>query len=240
MTILHLARLAGRQLGLEIQRADARTMPSLRLVKILHDRGLSTVIDVGANDGGYATDILDAGYRGSVVSFEPIPDCYQTLLVKARQWRGRWIVGPRVALSNQDATATFHVAANSVSSSLLEMTNHHVSAAPASATVAALEVKTQRLDTILPELGIRGDVFLKLDVQGAERMVLDGATNALASKIKGVQLEMSLEHLYEGQDRARELDVYLTSRGFTCWDIIPGFRDPISHRLLQYDGVYIR
>lgn len=235
-----MARQAGRRFGLEIQRADARTMPFLRITEMLHQRGLSTVLDVGANDGGYATDLLAAGYRGAVISFEPIPDCYQTLLEKTAKHAPRWTVGPRVALSNEDATATFHLAGNSVSSSLLTMTDEHTSAAPASATVGTLEVTTKRLDTVLPQLGLLGHLFLKLDVQGAEQLVLEGAADALRGPIRGVQLEMSLEELYSGQSTARALDDTLRAAGFACWDMVPGFRDPKSHRLLQYDGVYFR
>lgn len=235
-----MARLAGRRFGIEIQRADARTMPFLRLTEMLHQRGLSTVLDVGANDGGYASDLLAAGYGGNVMSFEPIPDCYQTLLTKSASYGGRWTVGPRVALSNEDGTTSFNLAGNSVSSSLLTMTEHHTRAAPASATVSALEVKTRRLDSVLQDLGLRESLFLKLDVQGAERLVLEGAKQALAGPVRGVQLEMSLEDLYEGQASALELDALLRAAGFRCWDIIPGFRDPKSHRLLQYDGVYFR
>jgi hypothetical protein len=51
---------------------------------------------------------------------------------------------------------------------------------------------------------------------------------------------MSVVQLYEGQPLAHEIDNRLRSRGFRCVDMIPGFRDPESFELLQYDGVYVR
>jgi len=152
----------------------------------------------------------------------------------------RWEVGPQVALSNVNGEAEFFEAANSVSSSLLPILSEHTDAAPASATVASIKVETRRLDDLLRQLDIDGRIFLKLDVQGAESLVLEGALEALRGQIVGVQLEMSLTSLYSSQATARELDALLTSLGFECWDILPGFRDPRTFRMLQCDGIYFR
>lgn len=239
MSVAHNLRLGARNIiGIDFQRHDASSDPFIRLVEMLRQARIDAVLDVGANDGGYASDLLDAGYHGRVYSFEPLPDAHKALTLRAARYPRKWIVCPRVALSNEDATATFHEAGNSVSSSLLPMMDAHTSAAPSSATQRTLEVKTSKLDTILPTIWRGGDIFLKIDVQGAEHMVLEGAEAALGGPIRGVQLEMSLTELYSGQCLATELDAFLRARGFKLWDMLPGFRDPKTHRLLQYDGVY--
>jgi hypothetical protein len=97
-----------------------------------------------------------------------------------------------------------------------------------------------RLDTYLASEHIAGAAFLKLDVQGAEMMVLSGATDSLKRSIAGIQVEMSLDALYEGQSSAWEIDRFLQEQGFRCWDMIPGFVDPSTLRLLQYDGIYFK
>jgi hypothetical protein len=77
-------------------------------------------------------------------------------------------------------------------------------------------------------------------VQGAEALVLAGASNILRDQIVGVQIEISLAALYEGQAADDDLTQVLSAAGFRLWDIIPGFRDRRTFQLLQYDGVFYR
>lgn len=239
MTLLNLARKLLRRAGIEAHRANPMTMWELRLSQLLVYHRMSTVLDVGANDGGFASGLLSGGYKGRIISFEPLPDVWATLQQRSRE-HPNWSIAPRMALSDEHGETDFHEAGNSVSSSLLTMTCTHVEAAPESRTVSTIRVPTGRLDDVLPELDCDDPVFLKLDVQGAERMVLEGARHSLTSSIAGVQLEMSLTSLYDGQASAASLDELLRGLGFECWDILPGFRDPKSLRMLQYDGVYFR
>lgn len=196
------------------------------------------MLDVGANTGQYASSLLRAGYPGEIISFEPLPEAHAAL-TRAAEAHPRWRVAPRAALSDTDGEAQFEVAGNSVSSSLLDMAPVHWTAAPPSAPVGKIPVQTRRLDAIWNELGLSGPVFLKMDTQGSEAMVLAGAEGCLAN-VSAVQSEMSVVQLYEGQPLAHEIDNRLRSRGFRCVDMIPGFRDPESFELLQYDGVYVR
>ncbi len=238
MTVLNFARKTLRKVGVEAYHANPMTMWGLRLPKLLKHHGVRTVLDIGANDGGFASDLIEGGFLGDVLSFEPLPDAWQAL--KARSARhSNWNVAPPMAISNETGEATFYEAGNSVSSSLLTMTATHVNAAPHSATVRSIQVSTNRLDDLLEDVD-SGPYYLKIDVQGAERMVLEGAVHSLSTSIVGVQLEMSLAVLYGDQPSAHELDTTLRALGFECWDILPGFRDPNTLRMLQYDGIYFR
>ncbi|MFM9982177.1 MAG: FkbM family methyltransferase [Burkholderiales bacterium] len=76
--------------------------------------------------------------------------------------------------------------------------------------VAEHPVQTRRLDDI-PGIG---DVdFLKLDVQGAELMVLQGAERTLRDVVM-VQVEVEFLELYAGQPLFADVDRYLRSQGF--------------------------
>ena len=137
-----------------------------------------------------------------------------------------------------------HVAGNAgASSSVLPMLDTHLTAAPGAAYVADETVPLHRLDEILPSLvpltGRR--CFLKMDVQGFERAVLDGAAGVLSGdSVLGVQAEMSLVPLYEGAMLWRETVDRMATEGFDLASLVPGFSDPASGRLLQADGVFVR
>jgi FkbM family methyltransferase len=227
-----------RRLGLELRRANAWTVSELRVVEYLKHLGVQTVLDVGANDGGYASELIRAGWTGAIVSYEPLPTAWEGLRAQAAAHPG-WSVAPRQALSDSTGEVTFFEAGNSYSSSLLRMTDTHVSAAPESATVREIQVPTVRLDDVIGDAG-PGPHFLKIDVQGGEMMVLGGAPESLRGSVVAVQTEVSLAELYEGQPHAGDVDVFLKAAGFELWDVIPGFRDPATMRLLQYDAIYVR
>jgi hypothetical protein len=80
---------------------------------------------------------------------------------------------------------------------------------------------------------------LKIDVQGYEKQVLEGAPRVLGS-CRAVIAEMSLLPLYEGQVLAKELWNQLTEQGFEPWSLEPGFRHPATGRMLQLDGIFVR
>jgi FkbM family methyltransferase len=243
MGILNSIRRLANSFGVEAFRIGPATMWPSRLQALIELHRVSLVLDVGANDGEYAGSLIGHGYAGRIVSFEPLPEAWEALRQHAgRAAPGRWDVGPRVALGAAPGEVDFYEAGNSYSSSLLPMKQAHIDAAPESAPTRVHRIEVRRLDDILPGLLGNPDerVLLKIDVQGAERQVLDGALESLAGPVRMVQLEMSLVELYEGQPLAAEIDAWMQAQGFQLWDIIPGFRHPQTLQLMQYDGLYVR
>ena len=99
--------------------------------------------------------------------------------------------------------------------------------------------------------GLRPIDFLKMDIQGAELMVLKSGAQAL-SRCVAVQLEVSFVPLYENQPAFGEIDVWMRAQGFAphcftevkTWSIRPtirggDFRAPFN-QLLEADIVYMR
>jgi hypothetical protein len=111
-------------------------------------------------------------------------------------------------------------------------------AAPRSIYVGSETVPVNRLDDLCA-LSPDDRALLKIDVQGYEDKVLEGASRVL-SACRAVHVEMELLPLYEGQVLARELWDLLTAQGFEPWSLEPGLRDPVTFRLLQIDGVFVR
>jgi FkbM family methyltransferase len=230
-----------RRLGYELHPYTPGPVPyeeDLRRVKLLRSEAIDLVLDVGANAGQYAQRLRGAGYEHRIVSFEPLAEAFAELQ-RAATADPLWEVR-RLALGDQDGNAEIHVSANSWSSSLLEMGERHLASAPESAYIAAERVSTARIDSIWDEVVARDErPFLKLDVQGFEMHVLRGAADHL-DRLAGVQAELALVHLYEGDSLWREVVDHLEAHGFELAGLEPGFEDPQSGRMLQADGIFVR
>jgi hypothetical protein len=145
-----------------------------------------------------------------------------------------------MALGDVDETRSIHVAGNSQSSSFLEMLPQHLAAAPKSAYVGTEAVTVRRLDGLFDQYcAPRERVFLKIDTQGFEAAVLRGAEQSLA-RCLGVQLEMSIAPLYQGELLLPELIAAMAQQGLALMDLKPGFFDPRTGALLQLDGLFFR
>lgn len=120
------------------------------------------------------------------------------------------------------------------------MLETHRSAAPYSAYQGKELVTIQTLDAVAGRyLKDARAAFLKIDTQGFEWQVLDGARDTLPH-IKGILVELSLVPLYEGQHLWREVIDRLEAEGFTLWAFKPVFSDQASGQTLQVDGVFYR
>src|SRR5260370_7627509 len=119
------------------------------------------------------------GFRGKIISFEPLAEAHS----KLRQAAARdplWTVAPRMALGDHEGTLLMHVAANSASSSALPMLDAHLRAAPESAYVGSETGPVSTLDTVSENLQVGGkNLFLKIDVQAFEPQGLQGPPRPL-------------------------------------------------------------
>src|SRR4029077_19220706 len=176
-----------RRFGVEI--SHYRPLAA-RVFARLNSAEVPLLIDVGASRGEYAARLRQHGYRGDIVSFEPGDEAFQELVSVAAGDTG-WTCH-RLALGAVAGDAPIHVASNLASSSLLEMEDGHRSAAPEVSVIGIETVPVARLDDALPD---ERHCLLKLDVQGYEDRVLDGAPSTLARAVL-VQCELSIAQLY--------------------------------------------
>jgi FkbM family methyltransferase len=198
------------------------------------------VLDVGANAGRYGQELRQAGYRGRIVSFEPLREPFDVLRSRVDA-DPLWDALP-YALGDHEGVATLNVAANAgESSSILPMLDAHVNAYPAASYVGTQEAEMRTVDSVVDELGLGSrKVFLKADVQGYEKPVLAGARDVLAHSCVGIQLELSMVPLYDGGMLYREALDFADEHGFALMGVIPGFTDVRDGRMLQADGIFFR
>jgi FkbM family methyltransferase len=207
-------------------------------VNALHAHGITSVIDVGANIGQFGEALRRTGFTGRIHSVEPLQQAYGQLAARVAS-DATW-TAERGALSDAPGTVQMNVSANSVSSSVLPMLDTHADAAPQSRYVATEDVPATTVDELVARIGFDpATTLLKIDVQGYEKSVLDGAPKTLAA-IAGVRTELSLTSLYDGQALLPDIVTYLADQDLELWFIEPGFRDPATRRLLQLDGTFFR
>ena len=195
-----------------------------------------SVLDVGASVGLYAEAMRTAGFQGPIYSFEPLPKAFAALAARAKH-DPAW-TAVNVACGAEPSVLTIHQSQNSVSSSILSMTETHRAADRASTYVGEdVPCEVITLDGYFGERDPAERFHLKIDVQGFEDRVLRGA-KATLSRVDSIEMEISFTELYEEQAGWHDLIGGLLE-DFELVDVRPGFRAH-DYRLLQADVLLLR
>jgi FkbM family methyltransferase len=226
-----------RRFGLDYVKAPIEHWQ--RIAAMLDDAGVTVLLDVGANEGQYVGYLRNAGWTGRVVSFEPVAAVHATLTANAAR-DPAWAVAPPMALGAEEGEAEITVSNETDMSSLLPLKGEILQVSPSSAAAGQETVSVRTLDGVFEQFVETDDrAFLKIDTQGYERAVLDGAAKTLP-KLAGLQVELSLTPLYEGEADWRALVERIEAAGFELSFVLPGYYDRHLKRMLQFDGVFMR
>lgn len=209
-----------------------------RRIKLLNYYGISVVLDVGANIGQYGTELRSIGYKGRIISFEPTKDAFSKLIKNSKNDK-LWEVY-NFSLGNFDGDTEINISQNSVSSSILNNLPQLIESAPEARFVAKEKIEVKKIDSIFKSFSLdKENVYLKIDTQGYENMVIEGAKNSL-DKITGIQIEMSLIPTYEGAISFEEMMKKLNNLNFITTSIESGYYDKKTGNLLEVDGVFFK
>jgi FkbM family methyltransferase len=196
------------------------------LLRRLRDRGISPTgfIDAGAHFGE-TNDIIRAVYPATrIISFEANPNCEPILKQKGIEYLIAFLgkettEGVPFYINPQDVTSTGCSAFRELSEHFDE--SHFIT------------VPTYCLDDIVP-VEAKLD-FLKMDVQGAELVILDGATKLLPT-IKWIYLEVSFVPCNDKAPLFIDVLNYLKTRGYRVSDLC----DPtwVNNQLIQCNFLF--
>jgi FkbM family methyltransferase len=209
-----------------------------RRLQIMKRAGVNLLLDVGANVGQYAKIARKAGYKGPIVSFEPLAAAFAKLARSAAK-DPRWSAF-HLGLGARDHETTIHISGDSQASSLVKMLPRHEEIAPYFSRVGEETISIRKLDTLWDDHVPAGSkVYLKIDTQGFEKQVLKGAARSLAH-VQIVQLEISILPLYEGTWLLPDVLKHMARRGLTLVSLEYGFCHPETGQMLQIDGIFAR
>jgi FkbM family methyltransferase len=239
---MKLHKAAARLAGWELQhiRKDQPTLET-HLRQLLPKLGIDCVLDVGANQGQYGRMLRQAGYKGRIVSFEPVRETFHILKARADKDRD-WKVN-HFALGAKAGESVIHVTRATILSSFREPNafskEQYAWGMP---IVREEKAKIRTLDEVFEEslAGLKSPrVFLKMDTQGFDLQVFAGAKRSLP-KVLAMQSEISIQPIYEGvPDYLEALEVY-TKAGFVISGLYPVSRDKDTLALIELDCVMRR
>ena len=234
-------RLANR-LGYDIVRHPSRHSLQWHLQLLFARLEINCVLDVGANLGQYARFLREHGYQGHIVSFEPVPEAFEQLrhaMSGDPKWRGF-----QYALGERDGEAGFQVSGGDAqASSLLELNDEGPKRWGSDHELARREtVEVRRLDTVLDTVteGIpRPRIYLKMDTQGYDLRVLEGA-GARLPDVLALQSELAVHEFYQGMTPFAEALARFRAYGYAITGIFPLSREHDHLRVIEFDCVMMR
>ncbi|MBN2593647.1 MAG: FkbM family methyltransferase [Sedimentisphaerales bacterium] len=176
------------------------------------------IFDVGAYVGEIAAKYEQIFPKSTIYCFEPFPDSFQKL---NQLCRDASIKTHQIAFSDKEGKATFHTNVDLSCNSLLPPTESEFKCYSAkSIKNGEIQVETNTIDNFCAEAGISGIDILKLDVEGAEMKVFEGASSMLSKQaIKLIYSEvMFIPHYTEGC-LFHELTAFLNKHGYTLFNL---------------------
>src|SRR5687768_6225783 len=85
--------------GLDIIRHFGTELGLKQIHNIFKQQGINMLLDVGANTGQYAMSMFKLGYKGTIISFEPLNDAYNILKTNQAKY-SNWRVYERAAIGD--------------------------------------------------------------------------------------------------------------------------------------------
>lgn len=197
---------------------------------------INCVLDVGANTGQFARNLRRVGYQGHICSFEPVEEAYLTLTTCFRS-DSKW-AGYNYALGSENTQRTFHVTVEPTAmSSFLQPQDTGWKLREAVVEIKRLDGVFQ--DVIEATELKRPRVFLKMDTQGYDLEVFNGAEHCL-DQILGLQSEVSVKPVYQGMPHYLDSIRTYESHGFELHGLAEVFRHPQRNNLIEMNCVMMR
>ena len=193
------------------------------------------VWDVGANIGLYSRWLISQLNARRVIAFEPmsqnVPELEHNLKLGGVEDR---VTVVRWALSDSDGEVDFQIDDMQSASGSLDSVRH--GAASQGRAALRLPPKTEKvvsrcIDSILEADELPAPDVLKVDVEGAEALVLRGGDRFFTAKSPRVLMEM------HGVEMAKECLQFLLDRGYSVAGCVPRAWDENHHLKLNLGAV---
>ena len=198
------------------------------------------IFDIGACNGGIALLYNELFKKSNIYCFEPFIPSFEELKKNTARFNNISIFN--MAFSNVSGQIDFHV-------NNFPPTNSILATHPDSNknwgeglldTKEKIKVKSITLDEFIDEYGIEKIDILKLDTQGSEYQILEGASKSIEqNKISLIYLEIIIMSTYQQQKSFDEILLLLRNKGFTLYNLY-NYSYTNLGELRQVDAIFIR
>ncbi len=170
------------------------------------------IVDIGANTGSFTDDALAYFRPKRVCLVEADPEFARGLRQKYASNPACTIV--EAAITNRSGVVTFRINSHKDSSSILPIN-------PISSLAFGMDMRELKgisvsalsLNDLFERESITDAALMKVDIQGAEKLLIEGGRNALR-KTRCIYMEVVFEEFYKGCAQFDELHALLRGEGF--------------------------
>ncbi|MFW9930727.1 MAG: FkbM family methyltransferase [Candidatus Thorarchaeota archaeon] len=196
-----------------------------------------TIIDVGANRGIFSKTANYLFKGTKIIAFEPLKECYDEL--KKLNKSIPFFECYNYAIGNKKEKGQIFKSSFDYSSSLLEMANLHKEAFPVSETISVEDIEIITLDEAFLNKSLIKPVLIKIDVQGYENFVIEGAAKTL-EKTDIIICELSFHKMYNNQVLFDDINDQLKKLNFRFLGPLNELKHPKLFAILQMDGLFVK
>jgi FkbM family methyltransferase len=203
----------------------------------IKDLNINTILDVGANIGESAAFFQSLLPDSFIYCFEPLKESYEQLIENTRLFSN--IKSFNFALGNIEGQSEIIKNDFSPSSSILEMEKTHKEIFPFTENEAKETIEIKRLDDFIKKHDLKQNILLKIDTQGYEISVLEGAIETL-KMVKLIIVETSFIRLYKNQPLFIDVFNYLRNLNFEYFGSWDQLLDVRNGKPIQQDAIFIK
>lgn len=217
---------------------EERTDPYLMQRKLLAGKKDLCIFDVGAHYGETALRYNTLFPGASIYSFEPFPDSVAKYQQNTREYTNIKVF--ENALSNVQGETIFYSNSSDATNSLLDSNKTDSWIDNETKTNNTITVKTDTVDNFCKRMNLEFIDVLKLDVQGAELLTLQGASGMLkGKKINLIYTEVEFIEIYKGQPLFHDITAYLLQYGYKLFGLYTAHTLETG-QLAWGDAIYIK
>jgi FkbM family methyltransferase len=213
---------------------------AIRLKRIISEYKIDCFFDVGANIGQFRDFLrIQVEYDGLIISFEPDPENFNKLNERQKTDK-KWVVLD-YAMGKEKKPHDFHIMKSSTFNSFLEPDSSECRKyEDKNSVIKTITIETKRVDEVIQDIKKKYEfenVFLKLDTQGFDLEVFEGASGCL-NQIRGVQSEVSLMPIYKNMATFEASLKAFKSKGFEVSGLYSLSESRFPHAV-EYNCIYL-
>ena len=212
----------------------------IKLQKLLTGVNDPVIFDVGAHHGLVSKTFRELFATASIYAFEPFKDSFEILKSNTKTDPGIRIFN--FGLSDREGPRSFYSNTNSGTNSLfaIDEASSEIWGQGLLQSKAVIEAQFRTIDSVVQEMGISVIDILKLDVQGAEALVMAGASSTCRKKaVRLLYSEIITQPAYAGQNRFDKALAPFYDSGFDLYNIY-NMDTTVEGRLRQVDAIFTR